>query len=74
MAADKSQKFWLGSVPSEDDFGDPITDEFIDGRTVSGSWAFMTPRNHYDRGVGLGTGRGQLYKKQQDGRFLKVED
>lgn len=68
------KKYWLGAIPSEDDFGLPITDEFIDGITHYGSWALMTPRMWHINGYGkLGTGYGQRYKKQEDGRFLKVE-
>jgi hypothetical protein len=67
-------KYWMGAVPSEDDFGDEIGDEFIDGRTRMGPWGLMTPQNWVDFGIGsLGTGHGQRYKKQPDGRFLKVE-
>ena len=66
-------KYWTGDPPAKDDFGDPITKEFIDGMTKIGPWAFMTPASFRKRGVGLGTGRGQRYEKQKDGKWLKVE-
>jgi hypothetical protein len=34
-------KYWMGTVPSVDNFGQPITDVFYDSKTVMG-W----PRNH----------------------------
>ena len=66
--------YWVGSVPQTDDFKDTITDEFIDGITKYGPWAMMTPASHAVNGVPeLGLGRGQRYKKQPDGKWLKVE-
>jgi hypothetical protein len=70
---DKMRPCWIGTVPERDDFDDPITTTFIDGRTVMGPWAIMTPRTHKMRGVGLGTGRGQRYVKEADGTWYKVE-
>jgi len=66
-------KYWTGDVPVKDDFGMTIGIEFIDGRTTQGPWAFMTPASHRAYGVGLGLGRGQRYKKQNDNRWIKVE-
>jgi hypothetical protein len=70
------QKFWCGRVPERDDFGDRIEDEFIDGKTRYGPWATMTPRSWRIEGVStapLGPGYGQRYKRQANGRWLKVE-
>jgi hypothetical protein len=68
------KKFWVGDVPSVSDFGGNITDEFIDGATRQGPWGLMTPAEFVIHGRGdLGTGRGQRYKKQSDGKWLKVE-
>jgi hypothetical protein len=66
-------KYWQGSTRSTDDFGRPITTEFVDGKTVMGPWASMAPESFRIFGVGLGNGRGQRYVKQADGRWLKVE-
>ena len=68
-------KYWTGDVRPGDDFGMPVHDEFIDGRMAMGSsWAIMSPSTWRLHGVGkLGTGYGQRYKKQADGRWLKVE-
>ena len=40
---------------------------------MRGSWAVMNPISHAIFGLGLGLGAGQLYEKQQDGSWLKVE-
>jgi hypothetical protein len=72
--ANMKKVYWTGHLESEDDFGDPIVDEFIDGKTVFGPWAIMTPHTFKIKGVGqLGTGLGQRYVKQRDGKWLKVE-
>jgi hypothetical protein len=69
-----AQKFWMGTVPKKDDFGQEITDEFIDGKTTQGPWGFMTPDSWEEHGIGkLGTGLGQKYKKQENGKWLKIE-
>jgi len=36
-------------------------------------WAIMCPQCHKDRGVGLGTGRGQRYK-QVGADYINAED
>lgn len=67
--------YWLGTV-KEDDFGRIITNCFIDGKTTfkGNPWAIMTPDSWFEHGYGkLGTGYGQRYVRQADGRFLKVE-
>lgn len=65
--------YWVGKVPAKDDFGAHIGQEFVDGRTKQGAWAIMAPTNHDRYGCGLGMGRGQKYRLQADGRWLKVE-
>lgn len=71
----KEPQYWLSPLGKADDFGIPYKDEMIDGKTNSrfGAWANMTPESWRVYGVGqLGTGYGQRYKKQADGRWLKV--
>lgn len=70
-----AERYWAGQVPPRDDFNTPITDEFIDGRVKGAStWGFFNPVNWAKYGCGLlGTGYGQRYVKQANGRFLKVE-
>lgn len=67
------QKFWTGKVNEVDDFGKPIGSVFIDGKTTcGGQWGIMSQASHRRHGVGIGTGLGQVYEKQADGRWLKV--
>ena len=54
---------WVGVVKAYDDTGKPIINSFIDGRTIMGPWAIMTPETHHAIGVGLGVGKGQLYRR-----------
>lgn len=68
--------YWVGEAPKRCDFNledlEPIG-EFIDGATVQGPWAIMCPTCHKRWGRGAGTGRGQRFTKQVDGRWLKTE-
>lgn len=58
------QRYWIGTVPERDDFGQPITDVFYDGATKGGPWGFMNPTSWERFGVGrTGTGFAQKYKK-----------
>jgi hypothetical protein len=72
-------KLWMGDSPTVDDFGYPITDEFIDGKTdpkgsFHGTWATFSPYTWKRYGCGtLGLGFGQRYVKQRGGSFFKVE-
>jgi hypothetical protein len=76
VMSDTKAVYWLSPVGGFDDFDRPIVDEFVDGATRHGGmWGIMTPESFrihslYNR---LGTGFGQRYKKQADGRWLKVE-
>jgi hypothetical protein len=71
---EKRPRYWISAVPEQDDFQDEIVDEFVDGQTIYGKWALMTPTSYRKVGIGrLGSGSGQRYKKQPDGKRLKVE-
>lgn len=45
--------------------------EFVDGKTLYGPWAKMCLGCHESKGCGLGTGRGQHFKKQGE-QFVKI--
>ncbi|RPH74004.1 hypothetical protein EHM76_04350 [bacterium] len=64
----------MGRLPNVDDFGVQYKNVMIDGKTTRGPWANMTEESWKTYGIGLlGTGCGQKYEKQPDGRWLKVE-
>jgi hypothetical protein len=68
------EKYWIGTIGGKDDFGATITTDFVDGKTWNGPWAIMAPSTWKRQGCGkLGLGFGQWYRKQADGRWLKVE-
>jgi len=68
------KKYWHGELGAKDDFGVPYDKVMYDAKTRMGPWANMTAKSWLDYGVGkLGTGYGQRYEKQADGRWLKVE-
>ena len=65
-------KEWLGPVPTHCDVcGTQINDVFIDGCTVFGPWANMCCECHSQIGVGLGTGKGQMYERDNES-WVKV--
>jgi hypothetical protein len=70
-----TEVFWIGDPPDQCNIcGSEITTTFVDGRTrAHGSWACMCLACHQGYGVGLGTGNGQVFTKQDDGQWLKVE-
>lgn len=67
--------FWLSDVKELDDFGNTIDNEFVDGAMFRGGpWAIFTPAAYDVVGLGeFGLGLGQKFRKQADGRWLKVE-
>lgn len=67
-------KYWMSPVGDRDDFNVKIEDTIYDAKTVMGPWALMTPTSFRRYSTGrLGTGYGQKYERQSDGRWLKVE-
>lgn len=68
------QVYWLSDVPAECQVSQrKISDSFVDGNVPGFGWACWHPDVFRDRGGSFGTGRGQLYERQTDGRWLKVE-
>lgn len=65
--------YWPGEVNRCAVCQKRLTDEFIDGDTVRGVWCTMHVSCHAIFGRGLGIGRGQKYRKQEDGRWKRVE-
>lgn len=45
---------------------------FYDGKTIEGPWANMCHMCWQGLGVGVGLGKGQKYRRQVDGTFVKV--
>jgi hypothetical protein len=72
MSNDK-KVYWMSPLGYRDDFGVIYGNVVIDGKTKQGTWSNMTALSWTDHGVGrLGTGYGQMYKKQPDG-WIKIE-
>jgi hypothetical protein len=66
--------YWLGDLGPKDNWGSTYRGVMYDARTVYGVWGNMSESSWKLFGCGkLGTGYGQKYKKQADGRWLKVE-
>jgi hypothetical protein len=71
--AAKAKHYWAGEPGPRDDFGQPIEQTFVDGRTVQGHWALMSLATWITCGCGrLGPGAGQMYRKTPEG-WLKVD-
>jgi len=74
LTATATKVYWAGSPPTQCQLDyRPIRSVFIDGAIQgTGSWGILCPGCHRVRGIGTGIGRGQVYEKQADGRFLKT--
>jgi hypothetical protein len=73
MSASVKPVYWVGQPDANCDLcGNPIGKLFVDGRTRMGSWANMCRACHSAYGLGVGTGKGQRFQKQPDGRWLKT--
>ncbi len=51
--------------------GFAVGSEFVDGKTLQGSWANMCVSCFQKMGVGLGEGLGQWYQRQGN-EFVKI--
>lgn len=67
---DRKQTYF-GDVEKCDICSKKLRTTMIDGASRFG-WANMCKVCHARYGSGLGTGKGQLYKRQVDGSWLKV--
>jgi len=69
--------YWLSPLGGFDDFDSPydftVGAVMYDAKTVYGPWANMTQESFEKHAIGyLGTGYGQKYQMQDDGKWLKV--
>jgi hypothetical protein len=75
----KEAVYWLSPLGGYDDFGQPYTltkgGIMYDAKTSKGPWANMTHESWLNHRATekLGTGFGQKYERQADGRWLKIE-
>jgi hypothetical protein len=66
-------KYWGGTEPTTCNIcRERIHLIFIDGATVAGTWMILCPGCHAAFGCGTGAGKGQLYVKQPDGKWMKM--
>lgn len=63
-------KTWMGGTVC-DMCHKECKDVLLDGRTNLGDWAVMCRKCHKTYGVGIGTGKGQLYTLT-DGKWVKT--
>lgn len=73
--AKKQPVYWASPVPTECQVTRRAIDgEFVDGvvPAFSRSWACWHPQEFTRRGGKYGTGNGQLFTRQADGRWLKT--
>lgn len=63
--ATKEKKRWLGELPTKCDIcKGELTNGFVDGKTIWGPWAIMCFGCYWEKGVGLGLGKGQHYDRE----------
>ena len=74
MSNNNNAVYWSSPLGYRDDFGIPYNSIMIDGKTQQGPWANMTEDSWRNHGVKrFGIGYGQMYEKQPDGCWLKIE-
>jgi hypothetical protein len=52
--------------------GEPLNGEFVDGVMRHAGWGYLHPSCHKAEGIGLGTGRGHLYLRMEDGSYRRA--
>lgn len=75
VEAGPASVLWRGDVPDACDVcGKALHgNHFIDGRTRQGPWAIMDLNCARVHGTGLGLGKGQMFQRQEDGSWKKVD-
>jgi hypothetical protein len=68
----KEPTYWYGSLPDKDDFGVPYQNIMIDDNIMIDSVIIRGYWSETSWQI-FGTGNGQKYEKQPDGRWLKIE-
>lgn len=65
-------KYWLSAPPPKCNLcKTPITTEFFDCQTdINGIWGYLCIQCFQNHGIGLGEGKGQHYKLQDNGQWL----
>jgi len=67
------QKYWLAPVPAKCEIsGCEFNGVMYDAKIPGGGWANIAFETFTRLGCSLGVGRGQKYRKQDDGRWLCV--
>ena len=64
--------WWAGDPVACDICTKPYKQVMYDARTSMGGWGNLCQICFNRYGVGLGTGKGQRYSKQENGRWLKT--
>lgn len=70
---DKTTVYYVNPPERCDVCEDRFTDgNMVDGKTTHGPWGNMCTDCFMKIGVGIGTGKGQQYVREDDGRWRKV--
>jgi hypothetical protein len=73
-AQEPKKVYWLSPVTNCDICSKPLTNEMCDIKTKLGPWGLLCMPCVGKHTTGkLGTGFGQRYEKQDDGRYLRGE-
>lgn len=64
--------YWKGNLKDCNICHGPFGTVMYDAKTIAGPWGNICQGCFITHGVGLGTGLGQRYELQHDGKFLKT--
>lgn len=73
MTKEVKPVYWAGEPGVCNHCDRPIDGSFIDGRLPNGQWGNFDLACARVLRVTTGAGRGQMYRRQEDGRYMKVE-
>lgn len=69
----KQPVYWSGPVQCDLNRKHELKTTMYDAKSIYGPWGTMCAECFPRYGIGLGTGKGQKYEKQEDGKWKKVE-
>jgi hypothetical protein len=72
MSITKTPKYWQGSITTCNMCGGLFNGRMFDARLGNQGWGNICKDCFRDYNCSLGTGSGQEYSQQPDGRWLKV--
>lgn len=72
-ASSAKPKYWIGTIENCDNCGGALNNLMYDAAVPRAGWGNLCKGCFTVLGCTLGTGHGQKYEKQADGKWLKTD-